>query len=118
MLDWPVAGAKSRSGRRGMVSAVVELSRTTSEGGGTVETAVKAETGVVGVITVVDVGRRSRSLLPQGLEVELLQLLLLLLLLLLEPLFGCGQFAGHRSELARMVMVVQNLARDAFRRDA
>lgn len=48
MLDWPAG--------RGVVwvSAVLELGST--EGGGTVETAVKAETGVVGVITVVDVG--------------------------------------------------------------
>lgn len=51
----------------------MELSRT-------VETAVEAETGVVGVITVIDVGRRGcrrRSLL-QGLQTKLLQLLLLL----------------------------------------
>lgn len=92
----------------------MELSRT-------VETAVEAETGVVGVITVVDVGRRGcrrRSLL-QGLQTKLVQLLLLLLLLLLlEALFGGGQFAGHRGELARMVVMVQDLARDALRRDA
>lgn len=53
------------------------------------------------------------------LQVELLKLLsLLLLLLLLEPLFGGGQLAGDRRELARVVMVVQDLARDALRRDA
>lgn len=50
------------------------------------------------------------------LQVELLKLLSLLLLL--EPLFGGGQLACDRRELARVVMVVQNLARDALRRDA
>lgn len=50
------------------------------------------------------------------LQVELLKLLSLLLLL--EPLFGGGQLACDRREFARVVMVVQNLARDALRRDA
>lgn len=51
------------------------------------------------------------------LQVELLKLLSLLLLLL-EALFGGGQLACDRRELARVVMMVQDLARDALRRDA
>lgn len=50
-----------------------------------IETAVKTETGVVGVITIVDVGGRRGALERWLLEIELmlLQLLVLLLLMLL-----------------------------------
>lgn len=121
MLDGPVAteaGRVGTGGRRGMrvrVGAVVELGTE----GGTIETAVETEAGVVGVITVVDVGGRGRGRRPGGgwsllkrLEVELLELLLLMLL---EPLFGRVQLAGHGREFAR---VVEDLAGDALRRDA